>query len=133
MVGIDQETDVAVIKIEAPRDLPTVTLGDSNAAQVGDWVLAMGSPFGLDQTVTAGIISKKERESPYFTIFQRFLQTDAAINRGNSGGPREYAGRSDRHELADRDFDRRLQRYWLRASGQRNKLCLQAIDCSGSE
>jgi serine protease Do len=87
VVGIDPETDVAVLKIEAPRDLPTVTLGDSNAAQVGDWVLAMGSPFGLDQTVTAGIISKKERESPYFNIFQRFLQTDAAINRGNSGGP----------------------------------------------
>jgi serine protease Do len=64
-----------------------VTLGDSNAAQVGDWVLAMGSPFGLDQTVTAGIISKKERETPYFNVFQRFLQTDAAINRGNSGGP----------------------------------------------
>ena len=87
VVGVDSETDVAVIKIEASRDLPTVTLGDSNAAQVGDWVLAMGSPFGLDQTVTAGIISKKERESPYFNVFQRFLQTDAAINRGNSGGP----------------------------------------------
>src|SRR5215216_803262 len=87
IVGFDPETDVAVIKIEAPKDLPTVTLGDSNAAQVGDWVLAMGSPFGLDQTVTAGIISKKERESPYFNVFQRFLQTDAAINRGNSGGP----------------------------------------------
>src|SRR5215211_6527863 len=85
--GFDPETDVAVIKIEAAKDLPTVTLGDSNAAQVGDWVLAMGSPFGLDQTVTAGIISKKERESPFFTPFQRFLQTDAAINRGNSGGP----------------------------------------------
>jgi serine protease Do len=85
--GVDSETDVAVIKIDAPRPLPTVTLGDSNAAQVGDWVLAMGSPFGLDQTVTAGIISKKERESPYFNVFQRFLQTDAAINRGNSGGP----------------------------------------------
>jgi serine protease Do len=67
--------------------LPTVTLGDSNLTQVGDWVLAIGSPFGLDQTVTAGIISKKERETPYFTNFQRFLQTDAAINRGNSGGP----------------------------------------------
>ena len=64
-----------------------MTLGDSHVAQVGDWVLAMGSPFGLDQTVTAGIISKKERESPYFNVFQRFLQTDAAINRGNSGGP----------------------------------------------
>jgi serine protease Do len=87
VIGIDSETDVAVIKIDPPQDLPTVTLGDSNAAQVGDWVLAMGSPFGLDQTVTAGIISKKERESPYFTNFQRFLQTDAAINRGNSGGP----------------------------------------------
>jgi serine protease Do len=87
VVGIDEETDVAVVKIEAPQDLPTVTLGDSNAAQVGDWVLAIGSPFGLDQTVTAGIISKKERETPYFTNFQRFLQTDAAINRGNSGGP----------------------------------------------
>ncbi len=86
-VGVDPDTDVAVIKIDASRDLPTVTLGDSNAAQVGDWVLAMGSPFGLDQTVTAGIISKKERESPYFNVFQRFLQTDAAINRGNSGGP----------------------------------------------
>jgi serine protease Do len=87
VVGIDSETDVAVIKIDAPKDLPTVILGDSNQAQVGDWVLAMGSPFGLDQTVTAGIISKKERESPYFNVFQRFLQTDAAINRGNSGGP----------------------------------------------
>ena len=87
VVGFDPETDVAVIKIDAPKDLPTVPLGDSNAAQVGDWVLAMGSPFGLDQTVTAGIISKKERESPYFNVFQRFLQTDAAINRGNSGGP----------------------------------------------
>ena len=87
VVGFDAETDVAVIKIEVPKDLPTVTLGDSNAAQVGDWVLAMGSPFGLDQTVTAGIISKKERENPSFNVFQRFLQTDAAINRGNSGGP----------------------------------------------
>ena len=87
VIGIDEETDVAVIKIEPARDLPTVKLGDSNAAQVGDWVLAIGSPFGLDQTVTAGIISKKERETPYFTPFQRFLQTDAAINRGNSGGP----------------------------------------------
>jgi len=87
VIGIDEETDVAVVKIDVAQDLPTVTLGDSNAAQVGDWVLAIGSPFGLDQTVTAGIISKKERETPFFTNFQRFLQTDAAINRGNSGGP----------------------------------------------
>jgi serine protease Do len=86
-IGVDPETDVAVIKIDVTHDLPTLTLGDSNAVEVGDWVLAMGSPFGLDQTVTAGIISKKERESQSFTAFQRFLQTDAAINRGNSGGP----------------------------------------------
>ncbi|HEV7857577.1 MAG TPA: Do family serine endopeptidase [Pyrinomonadaceae bacterium] len=88
VVGVDEETDVAVVKVDAPRDLPTVKLGDSNGAQVGDWVLAIGSPFGLDQTVTAGIISTKERSDPYhFTSFQQFLQTDAAINRGNSGGP----------------------------------------------
>ncbi|HLA10858.1 MAG TPA: trypsin-like peptidase domain-containing protein [Pyrinomonadaceae bacterium] len=87
VIGIDGETDLAVLKIDPKQSLPTVALGDSNAVQVGDWVLAIGSPFGLDQTVTAGIISKKERETPYFTSFQRFLQTDAAINRGNSGGP----------------------------------------------
>jgi serine protease Do len=87
VVGIDEETDVAVIKIKAARDLPTVKLGDSTKAQVGDWVLAIGSPFGLDQTVTAGIISTKDRQSPAFNTFQQFIQTDAAINRGNSGGP----------------------------------------------
>jgi serine protease Do len=88
VVGFDEESDVAVVKIDASHDLPTLKLGDSNAAQVGDWVLAIGSPFGLDQTVTAGIISKKERDTPpFFNAFQRFLQTDAAINRGNSGGP----------------------------------------------
>ena len=87
VIGVDKETDLAVIKIDAPRDLPVMKFGDSNVSQVGDWVLAIGSPFGLDQTVTAGIISKKERDSQTFTSFQRFLQTDAAINRGNSGGP----------------------------------------------
>src|SRR6202163_1692669 len=87
VIGIDKETDLAIIKVDAPRDLPVMKFGDSNSAQVGDWVLAIGSPFGLDQTVTAGIISKKERDSQAFSSFQRFLQTDAAINRGNSGGP----------------------------------------------
>ncbi len=87
VVGVDMETDLAVIKIDAGRELPVMKFGDSNVAQVGDWVLAIGSPFGLDQTVTAGIISKKERDSQAFSNFQRFLQTDAAINRGNSGGP----------------------------------------------
>src|SRR6266852_2843942 len=87
VIGTDRETDLALLKIDAGHDLPVMKFGDSNSAQVGDWVLAIGSPFGLDQTVTAGIISKKERDSQAFTNFQRFLQTDAAINRGNSGGP----------------------------------------------
>lgn len=87
VVGVDEETDVAVVKVDTPRDLPTVKLGDSSHVEVGDWVLAIGSPFGLDQTVTAGIISTLQRQTPYFTNFQQFLQTDAAINRGNSGGP----------------------------------------------
>src|SRR3989442_5479195 len=87
VVGIDKETDLALIKIDADRDLPVMKFGDSNSVQVGDWVLAIGSPFGLDQTGTAGIISKKERESAAFQTVQRFLQTDAGINRGNSGGP----------------------------------------------
>jgi serine protease Do len=86
VIGADEETDIAVIKVDASRDLPTVKLGDSSSVEVGDWVLAIGSPFGLDQTVTAGIISTKERQTP-FSTFQQFLQTDAAINRGNSGGP----------------------------------------------
>lgn len=87
VIGVDRETDLALIKIEAGHPLPVMKFGDSNSVQVGDWVLAIGSPFGLEQTVTAGIISKKERDSQAFTSFQRFLQTDAAINRGNSGGP----------------------------------------------
>src|SRR5256885_132372 len=86
VIGIDRETDLAVLKIDAERELPVMKFGDSNAAEVGDWVLAIGSPFGLEQTVTAGIISKKDRDTTN-SSFQRFLQTDAAINRGNSGGP----------------------------------------------
>ncbi len=87
VVGIDEETDMAVLKIDAGRDLPVIRLADSNKARVGDWVLAIGSPFGLAQTVTAGIISQTQRETPQATPFQKFIQTDAAINRGNSGGP----------------------------------------------
>jgi serine protease Do len=87
VVGSDEETDIAVIKVNAGRDLPSVTFGDSDQMQVGDWVLAIGSPFGLEQTVTAGIISTKERQTDPGASFRRFIQTDAAINRGNSGGP----------------------------------------------
>ncbi|CAN5836451.1 serine protease MucD [soil metagenome] len=87
VIGSDEETDLAVLKIDAGRDLPIVKLADSDKARVGDWVLAIGSPFGLAQTVTAGIISQTRRETPYASVFQKFIQTDAAINRGNSGGP----------------------------------------------
>jgi serine protease Do len=87
LVGMDVETDIAVLKIDVGRDLPTVTFGDSDSIKVGEWVLAIGSPFGLNRTVTAGIISQVQRETPRGSPFQRFIQTDAAINRGNSGGP----------------------------------------------
>jgi serine protease Do len=87
VIGVDAETDLAVLKIETGRELPFIKLADSDAAQIGDWVLAIGSPFGLAQTVTAGIVSQVRRETPQTTLFQRFIQTDAAINRGNSGGP----------------------------------------------
>jgi serine protease Do len=86
VVGTDQDTDLAVIKIEAARDLPVAKLGNSDGVQVGDWVLAFGSPFGLNSTVTAGIVSAKDRTT-VGKQFQRFVQTDAAINPGNSGGP----------------------------------------------
>ncbi|WP_164100568.1 Do family serine endopeptidase [Candidatus Laterigemmans baculatus] len=88
-VGTDPETDLAVLKIEA-ENLEAAVLGDSDAIQVGDWVLAMGSPFELEQTVTAGIISAKNRVQGIVGGgggFEDFLQTDAAINPGNSGGP----------------------------------------------
>jgi serine protease Do len=87
VVGSDEETDIAVIRVNAGRDLPAVNFGNSDDMQVGDWVLAIGSPFGLEQTVTAGIISTKERQTDPGASFRRFIQTDAAINRGNSGGP----------------------------------------------
>src|SRR5580658_9586230 len=94
VVGVDKDTDIAVIKIDTKEPLPTIKLGNSDGSQVGDWVLAIGSPFGLSQTVSAGIISAKNRSidepSPNGVSqsqFQRFIQTDAAINPGNSGGP----------------------------------------------
>jgi serine protease Do len=86
VVGVDEETDLAVIKIEANKELPVAKLGNSDGVQVGDWVLAIGSPFGLNATVTAGIVSAKDRGG-VGRQFQKFLQTDAAINPGNSGGP----------------------------------------------
>jgi S1-C subfamily serine protease len=93
VVGRDPTTDVAVIKIDG-KDLPTATLGNDESARVGEWVLAIGNPLGLDFTVTAGIVSAKGRGSAELQGLNRdayaitdFIQTDAAINPGNSGGP----------------------------------------------
>ena len=85
LVGADPRSDVAVLKIEA-KNLPTLKLGDSNKLKVGEWVLAIGSPFGFDHSVTAGIVSAKGRSLPNES-YVPFIQTDVAINPGNSGGP----------------------------------------------
>ena len=87
VIGTDKETDLAVIKIDSKKPLPAAKLGNSEGLQVGDWVLAIGSPFGLEETVTAGIVSAKGRNIVPQRQFQSFIQTDAAINPGNSGGP----------------------------------------------
>jgi len=86
LVGADSRTDVAIIKIEG-KDLPHARLGDSQTLDVGDWVLAIGNPFGLTQTVTSGIVSAKGRSKMGILEYEDFIQTDAAINPGNSGGP----------------------------------------------
>lgn len=85
-VGSDPESDVGVIKIDA-ANIPTLPLGDSDAIKVGEWVIAVGNPFGLSRTVTSGIISAKGRSNVGITEYEDFIQTDAAINPGNSGGP----------------------------------------------
>jgi serine protease Do len=87
VIGTDQETDLAVIKVDMDRVLPSAKMGNSDSMQVGDWVLAVGSPFGLSETVTAGIVSAMGRDIVPGRQFQTFIQTDAAINPGNSGGP----------------------------------------------
>ena len=86
VVGTDAKTDLAVLKVDAGRDLPFVEFGDSDTAEVGDWVMAIGNPFGLGGSVSLGIVSARNRDinsGPY----DNFIQTDAAINQGNSGGP----------------------------------------------
>jgi serine protease Do len=87
VVGRDPKTDLAVIKIDAPGDLPVATLGDSSKIRIGEWAIAIGSPFGLDQTVTVGVISAVGRSDVGITTYEDFIQTDASINPGNSGGP----------------------------------------------
>jgi serine protease Do len=83
LIGVDERTDVAIVKVSA-ANLPAVSIGDSNKVRVGEWVVAIGSPFGLDNTVTAGIVSAKGRDTGDYLPF---IQTDVAVNPGNSGGP----------------------------------------------
>ena len=87
LVGSDPQTDVALIKIQDSGHLPTLILGDSDALEVGEWVIAIGNPFGLNQTVTVGVVSAKGRSRVGINEYENFIQTDAAINPGNSGGP----------------------------------------------
>lgn len=86
VIGMDKRSDIALLKIDADDDLPVAKIGKSSALKVGEWVLAIGSPFGFDHTVTAGIVSAKERSLPSEN-YVPFIQTDVAINPGNSGGP----------------------------------------------
>lgn len=87
LVGTDPKTEVALIKIEDDHALPFLELGNSDTLEVGEWVLAAGNPFGLSQTITAGIVSAKGRSEVGIAEYGNFIQTDAAINPGNSGGP----------------------------------------------
>jgi serine protease Do len=87
LIGADAGSDVAVLKIESTTPLPYLPFGDSDAARVGDWVIAVGNPLGLGHSVSAGIVSGKGREVPDLDSLEEFIQTDASINPGNSGGP----------------------------------------------
>ncbi len=90
LIGIDPHTDLAVLKVQTKKDLPAARLGNSDSLKVGDWAIAIGNPFGLEGTVTVGVISAKGRSNlllPSRQRYQNFIQTDAAINPGNSGGP----------------------------------------------
>ena len=87
LIGSDKQADVAVLKIEDVKDLPTVELGDSDNLEIGEWVIAIGNPFGLTETLTVGVVSALGRKLGQNEGYQDFIQTDAAINPGNSGGP----------------------------------------------
>lgn len=87
VIGRDPDTDLALLKVDTDRELPTAQFGDSSSVKVGQWVLAVGNPFGLDRTVTLGVVSGIGRENMNLSRYENFIQTDASINPGNSGGP----------------------------------------------
>jgi serine protease Do len=87
LIGSDPKSDVALIQIKKANDLPSLPLGDSESLEIGEWVMAVGNPFGLSHTLTVGVVSAKGRSSVGITDYEDFIQTDAAINPGNSGGP----------------------------------------------
>lgn len=87
VVGTDPKTDLAVIRVPAKDDLPVAVLGDSDALHVGEWAIAIGNPFGLDHTLTVGVVSATGRSEVGIATYENFIQTDASINPGNSGGP----------------------------------------------
>ena len=116
VVGTDPKTDLAVVRFKPDRDLTVATLGNSDNLRVGEWAIAIGNPFGLDQTVTVGVISATGRSDVGVATYENFIQTDASINPGNSGGPLlnlrgevigintaifSQSGRLDRHRLRD--------------------------------
>ena len=109
IVGRDPKTDIALIRVKTDQELFALPLGDSEKVRPGDWVVAIGNPFGLEHTVTAGIVSAKHRVIGQGS-YDDFIQTDAAINPGNSGGPlHQPRGRGDRHQHRDqpaREHDR---------------------------
>ena len=116
LVGNDTKTDLALLKVKPTKPLKAVKFGDSDKLRLGDWVIAIGNPFGLGGTVTAGIVSARNRDinsGPY----DNYIQTDAAINRGNSGGPLfNIDGEVDRHQHGDHLAVRRLDRHRLRGA-----------------
>ena len=134
VVGKDPSTDVALLKVDAPADqLHPLPLGDSSDAQVGDPVVAIGNPFGLDRTVTAGIVSALQRQikAPNGFTIDNVIQTDAAINPGNSGGPLHRRQRpGDRDQLPDRVAERRRQRRHRLRGPDQHRLARSPSSCS---
>jgi Trypsin-like serine proteases, typically periplasmic, contain C-terminal PDZ domain len=127
LIGTDPRTDVALLKVEG-KNLPTVKLGDSEKLKVGEWVLAIGSPFGFDHSVTKGIVSAKGRTLPNDT-YVPFIQTDVAINPGNSGGPLfNMKGEVVGYQLADLHPFRWLHGLVLRHPDRRGHRCVQPAE-----